>query len=94
MEDRDAAAVGVEESRRFDAATALRSRDAIGAGKDEAAGVAEHIIFDVARDRAGRRIDRHDAAAIGAAASVRPVLGIEREVPQQRRRATNCWTRR
>ena len=83
VEDRDAAAVAVEEGRRFDAVAALRGADPVRAGKDEAAGMAEHIIFDVAGDRAGRRIDGDDAAAIAAAAVVRAMRRIEREVPQQ-----------
>ena len=74
VEDGDTASVRIEERRGLDAVAALRRADAIGAGKHEAAGMAEHIIFDVAGDRAGRRIDRHHPAAVGAAALVRAVL--------------------
>ena len=83
MQDRDAAAVGIEERRHFDVLAALADTDAIGVGEDEAAGMAQHVIFDVAGDCAGRRVDGDHTTAVGAAAVMRPVLWIEREVPRQ-----------
>ena len=42
----------------------------------------EHVVLDVACDRAGRRVDGDDAAAIGAPARVRSVTLIERQIPE------------
>ena len=49
---------------------------------DELRHVAEHVVVGLARRLARRRVDRHDAGARVAAAVVRPVLRVQREVPR------------
>ena len=77
MDDEDSASVAVDEGGSLDPSVAFDSGHPERAGEDEAAGVAKHIIFDVAGDRVGRGIDRDNSAAVGTAAVVRAMLRVE-----------------
>src|SRR5947209_9793517 len=62
-----------------------RSVNAVRAGDEKLADVAKHIIFHVIRDRTMLPVDRNHPSAIRAAAVLRPVLLIQRDIPERDR---------
>ena len=81
-DQRQRAVVRILERDTLETLDAGRRLDAVRARSHEAARVPEHVVLEVACDGAGRRVDGDDAAAIGAAARVRSVTLIERQIPE------------
>ena len=77
-------AAGVAEGDGVDRALDARV-DPPRAGPHELRDVAEHVVVGLARGRARRRVDRHDAGAGVAAAVVRAAVRVERGVPGDHR---------
>ena len=75
--------IGIDEGNRLDAPGAAVRRYARCAHRDEAAGMAQRVIFRIAGYCAGPAVDRDDATAIAAAAEMGAETLVEREVPHQ-----------
>src|SRR3546814_18438407 len=70
-----------------------RGCDAHGPGMDEAAEMRKRPVFIVAADRAIAGVDRDHAAAGAAAAPMRTMVLVERQLPQNQDRTSVDWGR-